>query len=58
LESVYQAALVFELMQLGLKVFSQVGPVNYNGVLLELGFRIDVLVEADRHKKQILCSSV
>ena len=46
LESVYEAALVYELMQLGLKVFSQVGlPVNYNGVLLELGFRIDILVE-------------
>ena len=68
LESVYQAALVYELMQLGLKVFSQVGlPVNYNGVLLELGFRIDILVEDlviieiksveilhDVHKKQLL----
>ena len=33
-------------MQLGLKVISQVGlPVNYNGVLLELGFRIDIIVE-------------
>lgn len=43
LESVYEAALVYELMQLGLKVFAQVGlPVNYNGVLLELGFRIDI----------------
>jgi len=32
LESVYEAALVYELMQLGLKVFAQVGlPVNYNG---------------------------
>ena len=46
LESVYEAALVYELMQLGLKVISQVGlPVNYNGVLLELGFRIDIIVE-------------
>ena len=46
LESVYEAALAYELMQLGLKIFSQVGlPVNYNGVLLELGFRIDILVE-------------
>lgn len=68
LESVYEAALVYELMQLGLKVFAQVGlPVNYNGVLLELGFRIDLLVEDlvileiksvevlhDVHKKQLL----
>ena len=55
-------------MQLGLKIFSQIGlPVNYNGVLLELGFRIDILVEDmvvieiksvetlhDVHKKQLL----
>ena len=68
LESVYEATLVYELMQLGLKVFSQVGlPVNYNGVLPELGFRIDLLVEDlvileiksvevlhDVHKKQLL----
>ena len=68
LESVYEAALVYELMQLGLKVLAQVGlPVNYNGVLLELGFRIDLLVEDlvileiksvevlhDVHKKQLL----
>jgi len=68
LESVYEAALVYELMQIGLKVLSQIGlPVNYDGVLLELGFRIDILVEDsviieiksvetlhDVHKKQIL----
>ena len=68
LESVYEAALVYELMQLGLKVISQVGlPVNYNGVLLELGFRIDIMVEDsviievksieslhDVHMKQVL----
>jgi GxxExxY protein len=36
LESVYEAALIYELMQMGLRVSSQVGiPVNYNGVLLE-----------------------
>ena len=46
LESVYEAALVYELMQLDLKVVTQVGlPVNYNGVLLELGFRVDIIVE-------------
>ena len=68
LESVYEAALMYEFMQLGLKVISQVGlPVNYNGVLLELGFRIDIIVEDsviievksietlhDVHKKQLL----
>ena len=68
LESVYEAALVYESMQLGLKVISQVGlPVNYSGVLLELGFRIDIIVEDeviievkslealhDVHKKQVL----
>ena len=68
LESVYEAALVYELMQIGLKVLSQIGlPVNYDGILLELGFRIDILVEDsviieiksvetlhDVHKKQIL----
>jgi GxxExxY protein len=68
LESVYEAALIYELMQMGLRVSSQVGiPVNYNGVLLELGFRMDILVEDsvvieiksvetlhDVHKKQLL----
>jgi GxxExxY protein len=68
LESVYEVALVYEFMQLGLKVISRVGlPVNYNGVLLELGFRIDIVVEDsviievksietlhDVHKKQVL----
>ena len=68
LESVYEAALVYELMQLDLKVVTQVGlPVNYNGVLLELGFRVDIIVEDsviievksiealhDVHMKQVL----
>lgn len=68
LESVYEAALLYELMQLDLKVIAQVGlPVNYNGVLLELGFRIDIIIEDaviievksiealhDVHKKQVL----
>jgi GxxExxY protein len=68
LESVYEAALIYELMQMGLRVSSQVGiPVNYNGILLELGFRMDILVEDsvvieiksvetlhDVHKKQLL----
>lgn len=46
LESVYEASLLYELLQLGLKVVSQAAlPVNYNGVLLELGFRIELMVE-------------
>lgn len=67
-ESVYEAALIYELLQLGLKVKSQVGlPVIYNGVQLEVGFRIDIIVEdlviieiksiellLDVHKKQLL----
>jgi len=45
-ESVYEAALIYELAEMGLSVQSQLGvPVNYNGVILELGFRMDILVE-------------
>ncbi|AXY77703.1 GxxExxY protein [Paraflavitalea soli] len=68
LESVYEAALAYELIQSGLKITVQSGvPVNYNGVRLELGFRLDILVEdsviveiksveslRDVHKKQLL----
>ena len=66
-ESVYEAALMYELIQHNLSVKSQVGlPVNYNDVKLALGFRIDILVEdtviieiksieslMDVHKKQM-----
>lgn len=45
-ESVYEAALVHELIKLGLKVQNQVElPVHYDNVKLEIGFRIDILVE-------------
>ncbi len=68
LESVYEAALLYELREKNLKAVSQVGlPVDYNGIHLELGFRIDILVEEsviieiksiesirDIHKKQLL----
>ena len=68
LESVYVAALVHELTLLDMFVQTQLGvPVNYNGVILELGFRMDILVEnqivievksvevlRDVHKKQLL----
>ena len=45
-ESVYVAALAQELTSRGLNVSCQVPlPVNYKGNPLDLGFRIDVLVE-------------
>ncbi len=67
-ESVYEAALLYELKQLGFSTQNQVGvPVNYNGVQLEIGFRLDLLIEneviveiksvdalQDVHKKQLL----
>ena len=46
LESANEACLVFELNDLGLNVASQVNlPINYRGVYLECGYRIDILVE-------------
>ena len=44
-ESVYETVLEFELRRRGLKVEHQVGlPVYYEGVKLELGFRVDLIV--------------
>jgi len=68
LEHVYEAALMYELHKSGLNARSQVGlPVIYKGVRLELGYRLDVLVENqviveiksveflhNVHKKQLL----
>ena len=46
LESAYEACLIFELIDLGLSVASQVNlPLIYRGVNLECGYRIDILVE-------------
>jgi len=46
LESTYTACLQYELRQAGFQSASQVGlPVVYRGVKLELGYRIDLLVE-------------
>ena len=67
-ESVYEAALIFELKSLGLVVDSQIDlPVLYKNNELGLGFRIDILVEnkivleiksveslKNVHKKQLL----
>jgi len=68
LESVYEAALVYELTQLNLDVQCQSPiPVIYNNIKLDLGFRADlivgkkVLIEiksleniAEVHHKQVL----
>lgn len=68
LESVYEAALAHELRLKNLTILTQIGlPVQYKDQLLELGFRIDILVENaiiielksvetlhDVHKKQLL----
>jgi GxxExxY protein len=46
LESTYQACLQYELHIAGVRSASQVGlPVVYHGVKLEIGYRIDLLVE-------------
>ena len=68
LESVYEAALLYELLYINLGVESQVPiPVVYNGLKLDLGFRADLIVEkkvifeiksvvniAEVHHKQVL----
>ncbi|MEQ8302135.1 MAG: GxxExxY protein [Cyclobacteriaceae bacterium] len=68
LESVYESALARELVDSGLIVATQVPlPVIYKDIKLEIGFRIDILVENqvvievksvemlhDVHKKQLL----
>ncbi|GAB2796971.1 GxxExxY protein [Hymenobacter luteus] len=68
LESVYEAALIFELQQAGLRVRSQVPlPMLYKTQRMEVGFRLDLLVEEkviveiksvdtllDVHHKQLL----
>ena len=45
LESVYESALAYELIQAGLHVKTQVAiPVQYEDVKLDIGFRLDMLV--------------
>ena len=45
LESVYEVALAHELTKMGYNVRSQVGlPVVYDDIKMELGYRIDILV--------------
>ncbi len=46
LESAYEACLRFELGRRGLQVRSQVElPVRYDEVIIDIGYRIDLLVE-------------
>ena len=46
LESAYEACLAHELKKRGLEVLTQVGlPVLYDDVKLDVGYRIDLLVE-------------
>lgn len=46
LEKVYQECLFYKLKKEGLKVRKEVGvPLNFEGVYLECGFRIDLFVE-------------
>lgn len=68
LESVYVAALLFELNKEGLKVQKEVPvPVYYENEKLEIGFRLDLLIEnkviievksvenlAEVHHKQVI----
>ena len=68
LESVYEAALAYELREMGYDVKTQVAaPMYYNDIKFEIGFRLDILVNdlviieiksveslADVHYKQLL----
>lgn len=46
LESIYEAALAYELTEKGLNVKTQVGlPVKYKDTQLDIGYRIDILVD-------------
>jgi GxxExxY protein len=46
LESAYEACLAYELRQRGFKVDVQLGlPIEYDGVQLDVGYRVDLLIE-------------
>ena len=46
LESVYEAALVYELKKLGMPVSNQVDvPLVYDEISMDVGFRADVIVD-------------
>ncbi|MGZ3921404.1 MAG: GxxExxY protein [Bacteroidia bacterium] len=68
LESVYETALAYELIQKGYETKTQVGvPMKYANIKMDIGFRLDILVNdlviieiksvealADVHHKQLL----
>jgi GxxExxY protein len=46
LESVYKVTLAYELTRRGMRVITEQGlPVIYEGVQLDIGFRVDLLVD-------------
>ena len=46
LESAYEGCLLHELRKRDMKVFSQITlPVHYDGITIDLGYRLDLLVE-------------
>jgi len=46
LESAYEACLMHELRKMGLKaVFQMALPIEYDGIRIEAGYRIDCIVE-------------
>ena len=46
LESAYEACLAHELRKRGARVAAQVAlPVRYDGILVEVGYRLDLLVD-------------
>ena len=48
LESTYEECLCYELEKIGLEAQRQVMlPVNYKGIKLDAGYRIDILVEEE-----------
>jgi len=48
LEGAYQACLVHELKKRGLNVATEVEfPVEYDGIRIDVGYRIDILVEGE-----------
>jgi GxxExxY protein len=48
LESAYQACLIFELQRRSIRARPQVElPIRYDDVLIEVGYRLDLLVEEE-----------
>jgi len=58
LESSYEACLYYELKHTGLGVIKQMAlPLVYNDMKLEVGYRIDLLVENKRRVCRVNCFS-